>query len=194
MATVGHILHSEGRDRSRRLLKKIWNALAPGGTIAIQEFVPNDERTGPLHTLIFAVNMLVNTDEGNTFTFAEMSAWLREAGYVNPACWMCPRFLRWFWLTSHVPRAVRCLGSSRNRGVVTPRGPKSTQISLCKPISNRQERARLFLKLPDAADSCAESFLGIPSNYLHTQRMKKTKTWIITGASQASVWKLAKPS
>jgi hypothetical protein len=54
VATVGHILHSEGRDRSRRLLKKTWSALAPGGTIAIQEFVPNDERTGPLHTLIFA--------------------------------------------------------------------------------------------------------------------------------------------
>jgi SAM-dependent methyltransferase len=84
VATLGHILHSEGRDRSRRLLKKIWSALAPGGTIAIQEFVPNDERTGPVHTLIFAVNMLVNTDEGDTFTFAEMSAWLREAGYVNP--------------------------------------------------------------------------------------------------------------
>jgi SAM-dependent methyltransferase len=84
VATVGHILHSEGRDRSRRLLKKIWSALAPGGTIAIQEFVPNDERTGPPHTLIFAVNMLVNTDEGDTFTFAEISAWLSETGYVNP--------------------------------------------------------------------------------------------------------------
>jgi 2-polyprenyl-3-methyl-5-hydroxy-6-metoxy-1,4-benzoquinol methylase len=84
VAILGHILHSEGRDRSHRLLKKIWSALAPGGTIAIQEFVPNDERTGPLHTLIFAVNMLVNTDEGDTFTFAEMSAWLREAGFVNP--------------------------------------------------------------------------------------------------------------
>ncbi len=84
VATLGHILHSEGRDRSRRLLKKIWSALAPGGTIAIQEFVPNDERTGPVHTLIFSVNMLVNTDQGDTFTFAEMRTWLREAGYVNP--------------------------------------------------------------------------------------------------------------
>ena len=84
VVTVGHILHSEGRDRSRRLLQKIWSALAAGGTVAIQEFVPNDERTGPPHALIFAVNMLVNTDEGDTFTFAEISAWLREAGYVNP--------------------------------------------------------------------------------------------------------------
>jgi len=84
VATIGHILHSEGRERSRRLLKKIFGALAPDGTIAIQEFVPNDERTGPPNALIFAVNMLVNTEAGDTFTFAEMSQWLRQAGVKNP--------------------------------------------------------------------------------------------------------------
>ena len=84
IATVGHILHSEGPERSRHLLKKVFDALAPGGTVAIQEFVPNDDRTGPPHTLIFAVNMLVNTQFGDTFTFAEMSGWLRDAGYLNP--------------------------------------------------------------------------------------------------------------
>lgn len=84
VATLGHILHSEGRERSRRLLKKIYDALAPGGVLAIQEFIPNDDRTGPPTALIFAVNMLVNTEAGDTFTFAEMSEWLRNAGYKNP--------------------------------------------------------------------------------------------------------------
>jgi cyclopropane fatty-acyl-phospholipid synthase-like methyltransferase len=84
VATIGHILHSEGRERSRRLLEKTFDALAPGGTVAIMEFVPNDERTGPPNALIFAVNMLVNTEAGDTFTFAEMSGWLREAGFTNP--------------------------------------------------------------------------------------------------------------
>jgi SAM-dependent methyltransferase len=84
IATIGHILHSEGPERSQRLLEKVFAALAPSGTVAIQEFVPNDERTGPPHTLIFAVNMLVNTEAGDTFTFAEMSQWLRAAGFVNP--------------------------------------------------------------------------------------------------------------
>lgn len=84
VATLGHILHSEGEKRSRQLLKKVFKALAPGGTIAIAEFVANDERTGPPTALIFAVNMLVNTTEGNTFTFAEMSQWLREAGFRDP--------------------------------------------------------------------------------------------------------------
>jgi ubiquinone/menaquinone biosynthesis C-methylase UbiE len=84
IATIGHILHSEGAERSRRLLKKVFSALAPGGTISIQEFVPNDQRTGPPTALIFAVNMLVNTEAGDTFTFEEMSSWLYEAGFVNP--------------------------------------------------------------------------------------------------------------
>ena len=84
LATIGHVLHSEGRERSRRLLKKVYDALAPGGTVAIAEFMPNDDRTGPPNALIFTVNMLVHTTEGDTFTFKEMSAWLREAGFRNP--------------------------------------------------------------------------------------------------------------
>lgn len=84
VATIGHILHSEGRERSQQLLRRTFDALAPGGTIAIMEFLPNDERTGPPIALIFAVNMLVNTEQGDTFTFKEISEWLRAAGFVNP--------------------------------------------------------------------------------------------------------------
>jgi len=90
VATLGHILHSEGEERSRALLKKVYNALAPGGTIAIQEFLVNDDRRGPLNGLIFAVNMLVNTDEGDTFSFEEISKWLVEAGFVNPRTLAAP--------------------------------------------------------------------------------------------------------
>lgn len=84
VAAIGHILHSEGAERSRRLIKKVFDSLAPGGVIAIQEFLPNDERTGPPTALIFALNMLVNTVEGDTFTFPEISSWLTEAGFINP--------------------------------------------------------------------------------------------------------------
>lgn len=58
--------------------------MAPGGTVAVQEFVPDEDRSGPPSALIFAVNMLVNTEAGDTFTFKEMSQWLREAGFKNP--------------------------------------------------------------------------------------------------------------
>lgn len=84
IATLGHILHSEGPERSGQLLKKVFKALSPGGTIAIMEFLVNDDRTGPPMGLLFAVNMLVNTREGDTFSFKEISGWLREAGFRNP--------------------------------------------------------------------------------------------------------------
>lgn len=83
IATLGHILHSEGEARSRELLAKTFRALAPGGTIAIAEFLVNPDRRGPVNALFFAVNMLVNTDEGDTYSFEEISSWLAEAGFIN---------------------------------------------------------------------------------------------------------------
>jgi ubiquinone/menaquinone biosynthesis C-methylase UbiE len=84
VATLGHILHSEGVERSKALLAKTCAALASGGTIAVQEFLVNAERTGPLNGLFFAVNMLVNTDAGGTYSFEEIAAWLGEAGFAEP--------------------------------------------------------------------------------------------------------------
>ena len=83
LATLGHILHSEGAERSRALLAKTFKALAPGGTIAIAEFLVSPDRTGPIGGLLFAVNMLVNTDNGDTFSFEEISAWLAESGFAH---------------------------------------------------------------------------------------------------------------
>jgi precorrin-6B methylase 2 len=83
IATLGHILHSEGEERSRALLKKTFGALKSGGTIAIGEWLVNDERTEPLPSLMFAVNMLVNTEQGDTFSFNEIKSWLEEAGFKN---------------------------------------------------------------------------------------------------------------
>jgi precorrin-6B methylase 2 len=90
VATIGHIFHSEGVERSKALIRRTYEALAPGGTISIAEWVPNEERTGPPNALIFAVNMLVHTERGNTYTFGEMSQWLTEAGFKNPRLFEVP--------------------------------------------------------------------------------------------------------
>jgi ubiquinone/menaquinone biosynthesis C-methylase UbiE len=81
VATLGHILHSEGEERSRQLLKKTFRALKSGGTIAIAEWLVNNERTQPLPPVMFAVQMLVNTEKGDTFTFNEIKSWLEKAGF-----------------------------------------------------------------------------------------------------------------
>jgi ubiquinone/menaquinone biosynthesis C-methylase UbiE len=83
VATLGHILHSEGATNSQALLKKVFDALKPGGTIAIAEFLVNAERTEPTNGLIFAINMLVHTENGDTYSFEEISEWLKAAGFVD---------------------------------------------------------------------------------------------------------------
>jgi len=75
IAILGHILHSEGEERSRALLRKTFRALAPGGTVVIAEMIPD--------ALLFAVNMLVFTEAGDVFSFREMRDWLHEAGFAN---------------------------------------------------------------------------------------------------------------
>lgn len=84
LASLGHILHSEGESRSRLLLKRVYDALKPGGTIAIAEFLVNAERSGPPRSLIFAVNMLVATTDGTTYSFEQISEWLMSIGFSDP--------------------------------------------------------------------------------------------------------------
>jgi ubiquinone/menaquinone biosynthesis C-methylase UbiE len=81
LAILGNIVHSEGERSSRNLLRRVYKALAPEGRIVILDMIPNNERTSPAFPLIFALNMLVGTTDGGTYTFAEYDHWLTEAGF-----------------------------------------------------------------------------------------------------------------
>lgn len=83
LVLLSNILHGMSPGRARLITRKSYNALVPGGRVVIHDFLPNEERTGPEWPLIFAVNMLVATESGNTYTFDEISAWLRSAGFQD---------------------------------------------------------------------------------------------------------------
>jgi ubiquinone/menaquinone biosynthesis C-methylase UbiE len=83
LAILGHIVHAEGERSSRALFRRVHRALKPGGRVVILDMVPNDERTGPPFPLFFALNMLVLTSEGDTYTLAEYTRWLNEAGFAR---------------------------------------------------------------------------------------------------------------
>ena len=80
LVILGHICHSEGRRYSEKLIEKSARALTPGGMLLIAEMVPDDKRTGPLMPLLFGLNMLVNTKDGDVFTLAEYRKWMKAAG------------------------------------------------------------------------------------------------------------------
>jgi SAM-dependent methyltransferase len=83
-AWVSAICHQHSRRHNRDLFAKVFRALAPGGRIALRDVVMEPDRTGPREGALFAVNMLVNTDSGGTYTFAEYAEDLRSAGFENP--------------------------------------------------------------------------------------------------------------
>lgn len=83
LALLGNIVHSEGEAASRDLFKRINRALKPGGRMVIVDMIPNDERTGPPFALFFALNMLINTEKGGTYTLAEYTHWLKDAGFTR---------------------------------------------------------------------------------------------------------------
>jgi SAM-dependent methyltransferase len=85
LVILGHIIHSEGEKHGKELLRKSYEALRPGGKLLIAEYVPNDARTGPAMPLLFGLNMLLQTEEGNVFTLREYRAWLKAAGFRKVA-------------------------------------------------------------------------------------------------------------
>jgi ubiquinone/menaquinone biosynthesis C-methylase UbiE len=81
LVILGHIIHSEGEKWGKKLIKKSYSALRDGGLLLIAEMIPNDTRTGPKIPLVFGLNMLLHTENGDVFTMREYRGWLKEAGF-----------------------------------------------------------------------------------------------------------------
>lgn len=79
---VSQVLHAEGPDENRALLRKIAPHVRPGGWVVVSENMVGADRTSPAAGALFAVNMLAGTQRGRTYTEAEVAGWLREAGLV----------------------------------------------------------------------------------------------------------------
>ena len=73
----GNTSHMYGPKENRALFQRMRRALAPGGLLVVREFVRGLGEDAAL----FAVNMLVLTSGGGTYTADEYGRWLLEAGY-----------------------------------------------------------------------------------------------------------------
>jgi (2Fe-2S) ferredoxin/2-polyprenyl-3-methyl-5-hydroxy-6-metoxy-1,4-benzoquinol methylase len=80
---VSAICHMLSGDENRDLVRRCFAALAPKGRLVIQDFILEPDRTAPKSAALFALNMLVGTEGGSTYTEAEYAAWLKEAGFQD---------------------------------------------------------------------------------------------------------------
>ena len=78
------VIHQNSQKQNQELYKKCFDALVPGGIIWIRDHVINEDRTKPPGGAIFAINMLVATAGGSTYTLDEISHDLELAGFVSP--------------------------------------------------------------------------------------------------------------
>jgi 2-polyprenyl-3-methyl-5-hydroxy-6-metoxy-1,4-benzoquinol methylase len=77
------IVHMHSYDDNMRLIKKCFDALNPKGQIIIKDWIMDENRTEPAAGAFFALNMLVGTAHGDTYTEAEMKEWMNFAGIHN---------------------------------------------------------------------------------------------------------------
>ncbi|MEI6154011.1 MAG: methyltransferase [Deltaproteobacteria bacterium] len=83
LAVLSAIIHQNSPEENIALYKKIYRALRHGGVLLIRDHIMDESRTSPTPGALFAINMLVNTMGGDTYTFAEVRDTLKKAGFVD---------------------------------------------------------------------------------------------------------------
>jgi predicted O-methyltransferase YrrM len=78
---ISAICHMLDPEENKKMLRKSYAALRPGGRVVIQDFILEPDKTAPRHAALFALNMLVNTRGGSSYSEPEYRAWLEEAGF-----------------------------------------------------------------------------------------------------------------
>ena len=79
-AWLSHILHGEGPDDCKKIVKKTAAALEPGGIMIIHEFILDNSMDGPLFPALFSLNMLLWTDSGQAYSEQQLMEMLADAG------------------------------------------------------------------------------------------------------------------
>jgi (2Fe-2S) ferredoxin/SAM-dependent methyltransferase len=81
LVLVSAICHMLDPQENQDLLRRCFEALEPQGRVVIQDFILEADKTGPKQAALFALNMLVGTPAGSTYSYEEYTAWLRAAGF-----------------------------------------------------------------------------------------------------------------
>jgi len=81
LVILGNICHLFDESTNRRLLKRVAGWLAPGGTIAVIDFLPNERRDGPRMVTLYAAELVRRVPTGQVYPFSSYASWLRESGF-----------------------------------------------------------------------------------------------------------------
>lgn len=80
VAWLSHVLHADSPEACRALLCNVVAALEPGALLMVQEFILNDAKDGPPFPALFALNMLIGTEKGQSYSQVELTTMMTAAG------------------------------------------------------------------------------------------------------------------
>jgi len=83
MIFLSAVVHINSMEENSKLIKKCTKSLRKSGTIVILDQIMDESRTKPLNGAMFALNMLVGTEYGDTYTESEMTNWFIKAGLTS---------------------------------------------------------------------------------------------------------------
>ncbi len=81
LVILGNICHLFEESTNRRLLGRVADWAAPGGTVAIIDFLPNERRDGPRLVALFGAELVGRVPTGQLYPFSSYASWLRESGF-----------------------------------------------------------------------------------------------------------------
>jgi hypothetical protein len=76
-------MHDWSEEKDIALLKNISKSLNSGGALIVSEWLLDDEKTGPVVPALMGMNMIIETEGGSNYSFAEISKMVAAAGFGN---------------------------------------------------------------------------------------------------------------
>ena len=77
---LSNIIHGENEARNAALMRKLGANLNPRGQLIVKDHILDDSRAEPAVGAVFSLLMLLTTDGGRCYSFAEIAAWMKQAG------------------------------------------------------------------------------------------------------------------
>jgi hypothetical protein len=80
LVLLSAVIHINSIEENLSLIRRSADSIVKGGQLVVLDHIMNEERTVPGNGAIFALNMLVGTEKGDTYTESEIKSWMNDAG------------------------------------------------------------------------------------------------------------------
>ena len=83
LAFVANLCHLFDEEANVRLLRRVAEALGPGGSIAVVDVLASERGDGPRVAVLYALGLLLRTTRGRIYPYSTFRRWLEEGGFED---------------------------------------------------------------------------------------------------------------